>query len=71
MSLETLKHEAAALDEGARRELFSFLISLREQQWAGHAKSLAQNLDDPNPSRWLSADEFKTRLDRIPEPPET
>ena len=70
MSLETLKREAAALDEHGLRELFSFLISLREQHWAGHARALARNLDDPDQGRWLTAEEFKARLDRVPEPPE-
>ena len=32
MSLETLKREAAALDDSARKELFTFLVSLREKQ---------------------------------------
>lgn len=68
MSLEALKREAAALDERSRQELFSFLVSLREQQWALRAQSLARNLDDPDPSRWLTLDELESRLDGIPEP---
>lgn len=70
MSLETLKQEAAALDDTSRKELFSFLISLREQQWAGQARKMARSLDDPDPNRWLTLDEFRARLDQIPEPPE-
>ena len=70
MSLEALKREAAALDEGSRKELFSFLVSLLEQKWSSHAKALARNLDDPDQSRWLTEDEFKTRLDGIPELPQ-
>ena len=69
MSLEALKREAAALDESSRRELFSYLISLRERQWATHARTTARSLDDPDSSRWLTPEEFKTRLEQIPEPP--
>ena len=70
MSLELLKQEAAALDDTSRKELFSFLISLREQQWAGQARKLASALDDPNPNRWLTLDELQSQLAQIPEPPE-
>ena len=70
MSQETLKREAAALDETARRELFSFLISLREQEWAGHARKTVKVLNDSDSSRWLPLDEFRAQLDQIPEPPE-
>ena len=68
MSLETLKREAAALDDAARRELCAFLISLREKQWEAHLRKLAPRLDDADPSRWLTLDEFKERLEKIPEP---
>ncbi len=70
MSLEILKQEAAALDDTSRKELFSFLVSLREQQWAGQARKLSCALDDPDPNRWLTLDEFQSRLDKIPEPSE-
>lgn len=68
MSLEALKREAAALDEAARRELCAFLISLREKQWEAHLRRLAPRLDDPAPDRWLTLDELRARLDKIPEP---
>ena len=38
MSLETLTRAIAAPDDGARRELASFLFSLREKQWADASK---------------------------------
>ncbi len=68
MSLETLKREIAALDDGARRELCSFLFSLREKQWAERLREMASVLDDPNPNRWLTLDEVRDRLEKIPEP---
>jgi hypothetical protein len=69
MNLDALKQEAAALDESSRKELLSFLLAMREEQWARHAREAARKLDDPNLDRWLTIEEFKSRLDRIPEPP--
>ena len=68
MSLETLKREAAALDEKSRRELVAFLIGLREAERAEEINRLVAKLDDPDKSRWLTPEEFKARLDQIPEP---
>lgn len=68
MSLETLKIEAANLDERSRKELVNFLISLRGKQRAERVQRLTGIMDDKDPGRWLTAEEFKERLDRIPEP---
>ena len=70
MSIETLKREIAGLDDRSRRELFSFLVALREEQWARHMRKTSAVLDDPDPSRWLTLDEVRTRLEKIPEPSE-
>jgi hypothetical protein len=70
MSLDALKREAAALDETARRELCAFLISLREEQWAAHLRKLSPSLDDPDPNRWLTLEQVRERLEKIPEPAE-
>jgi len=69
MSLETLKREAAALNDEERRELCAFLISLREKQWVEFLRNASKRLDDPDPNRWLTIEEFKRRLDEIPAPP--
>jgi hypothetical protein len=69
MSLDALKREAAALDEQSRKELFSYLVTLREERWTAYARTAARNLDDPDPARWLTPEEFKTRLEQFPEPP--
>ena len=68
MSFEALKKEAASLDERSRKELVSFLISLGQEQRAERARRLAEIRDDPDLSRWLTPEEFKARLDQIPEP---
>ena len=67
MNLETLKREAAALDDVARRELFTFLVSLREKQWAERMRGMTAVLNDPDPSRWLTLEEVRERLEKIPE----
>lgn len=69
VAVASLKQECVRLDEGARKELLHFLVSLREKQWAEHANAASKPLDDPDQPRWLTATDFKTRLDRIPEPP--
>ena len=68
MSLESLKTEAAGLDEQSRKELVSFLISLRGKHRAERARRMAAIMDDDDPGRWLTPEEFQQRLDRIPEP---
>ena len=68
MSLETLKMEAARLDEQSRKELVTFLVSLRDRQPADRARRLTEIRDSRDPSRWLTPEEFRERLDRIAEP---
>jgi hypothetical protein len=68
MSLETLKLEAAALDEPGRRELMAFLVSLRERQWASHLRSASASLSDKDPGRWLTLEELKERVESIAKP---
>lgn len=70
MGLEVLKQQAAALDDQSRKELVAFLVSLREKQWQAYARTAAKKLDDPNPDRWLTMEEFQARLAEMPEPPE-
>lgn len=71
MSLDVLKQNAAALDDRSRKELLRFLLAMREEEWAAEAREAARKLDDPNPDRWLTLEEFSARLDRIPPPPES
>ena len=68
MSLETLKKEAASLDEQSRKELVTFLVSLRNQQPEDRARRLTEIRDGRDPNRWLTPEEFRERLDRIEVP---
>jgi hypothetical protein len=66
MSQDALKRAAAALDEASRRELLTFLVSLREQQWALRFHGAASRPDSER--EWLTPEEFERRLHAIPEP---
>jgi hypothetical protein len=68
MSLDALKNEAANLDEQSRRELVRFLISLRERDRGEWVRRMTEIRDSQDASRWLTAEEFRERLDRVPEP---
>jgi hypothetical protein len=70
VSLETLKQKAAALDAASQGELLVFLATLREERWAAEARRLGKKLDDPDPDRWLTPEDFWARVDKIPAPPE-
>jgi hypothetical protein len=68
MSLDALKNEAANLDEESRRELVRFLISLREGERRDWARRVTEVRDSEDEARWLTGEEFRERLERIPEP---
>ena len=68
MSLETLKKEAASRDEPSRKELVTFLVFPRHQQSADRARRLTEIRDAQDPGRWLTPEEFRERLERLPEP---
>jgi hypothetical protein len=70
MSLEALKLQAAALDPASQGELLVFLATLREERWAAETRRLGRNLDDPNPGRWLTPEDFWARVDEVPPPPD-
>ena len=68
MSLDTLKKEAARLDDSAQKELMTFLAELRGRQRQERARRMAEKMDCNDPSRWLTLEELTARLDRDPEP---
>ena len=61
MSLAQLKDEAANLQPEERRELIAFLISRQTEQDEGFRHSLAQKIDQRDPSRWVELDELRKR----------
>ena len=70
MSLETLKQEAAGLSGLERKELIGFLLSLNRdpREREEFAREMTEKMNCKDPGRWLTLEELKARLDKIPEP---
>ena len=67
MSLDAIKREVAALNPESQQELLRYLVGLRKESWEPSLVKTSSRLDDPN-VEWLTPEEFKKRLDAIPEP---
>jgi hypothetical protein len=64
VSVETLKHELAALPPGERREIVGFLVGLdRRERRAAYERDMAARLDDQSPGAWLTIEDADGRLD--------
>ncbi len=67
MTFEALEKEAAALPSGLRRRLIAMLVTLQSQEDdPDRLDRLADILDDPDPSRWLSEEEAAKKLGLAP-----
>lgn len=63
MSIEQIVTEAAAMPAAERRQLIGRLIAIgRAQQDAEFKRTLAERIDDSDPSHWISYDDLKRRL---------
>jgi hypothetical protein len=63
VSLEQLKHEVALLSGPQQAELIAYTLQLRHAQDAEYRREVADRLNDSDPTRWLTPDEFERRLD--------
>ena len=61
MSLAQLKDQAAHLELIEQRELIAFLISRQTEQDEDFKKTLAEKIDDTDPSHWVELDDLKNR----------
>jgi len=61
MSLSQLKDQATHLDIGQQRELIAFLIARQTEQDEDFKRTLAQKIDDTNPSHWVELDDLQKR----------
>ena len=68
MSLDTLKKEAAGLDDSAQKELMTFLAELRGRQRQERARKMDEKMDCNDPSRWLTLEDITARLSHDPAP---
>ena len=63
MSIEQIVSEAATMPVAERKQLIGRLIAIgREQQDAEFKRTLAERIDDGDPSNWVSYDELKEKL---------
>ncbi len=63
MNVEELKREAAALDHEKQGELAAFLISLRNWRDPAFRAAMRERMNEKNPTRWLTPDQFEQRLE--------
>ena len=61
MSLAQLKDQATQLDIGEQRELIAFLIARQTEQDDDFKRTLAQKIDDTDPSHWVELDDLRKR----------
>ena len=61
MSLAQLKEQAAHSQPSEQRELIAFLISRQTEQEEDFQRTLAQKIDDADPSHWVELDELRKR----------
>ncbi len=61
MSLAQLKSQAADLQPVEQRELIAFLISRQTEQNEDFKRTLAQKIDDTDPSHWVELDDLQKR----------
>jgi len=63
MSVQEIKDKLAELPRQEQDEVIAYLFHLRQSREGDYAGSVARRLHDPDPSHWLSPDEFERRLD--------
>ena len=64
MSLAQLKDQAVHLDLGEQRELIAFLISRQTEQDEDFKRTLAQKIDDTDPSHWVELNDLQKRYSK-------
>jgi hypothetical protein len=61
MSLAQLKEQAIHLPSGEQRELIAYLISRQTEQDEDFKRTLAEKIDDKDPSHWVELNELQRR----------
>ena len=61
MSLAQLKDQATHLEIGEQRELIAFLIARQTEQDEDFKRTLAEKIDDKEPSHWVDLDDLQKR----------
>jgi hypothetical protein len=61
MSLAQIKDQATHLPPAEQRELIAFLIARQTEQDEDFQRTLAQKIDDTDPSHWVELDDLRKR----------
>lgn len=61
MSIDTLKQELAGLRASERAQIMAYLVALQDEESGGYGATLARKIDDRNPERWMTLEEFDRR----------
>ena len=61
MSLAHLKVQAAHLQLNEQRELIAYLIARQTERDEDFKRTLAEKIDDNDPSHWVELDELQKR----------
>lgn len=65
MSLEDVQKAAVALPREDRKRLIGFLIDFnRTPEQRAQQQRIFEAMDDKDPSRWVTLDEFKERVEK-------
>ena len=64
MSVEEIKERIASLSPAEQSEISAFLFQLRRASDAEYQERVSSRLSDPDPSHWLTPEEFERRLDQ-------
>ena len=64
MSVEQIKRGIASLSPTEQSEVSAFLFHLRHASDSEYQSRVESRLSDPDPTHWLSPEEFERRLDR-------
>jgi len=63
MTVADLKHQIKELSEAERDEIFTWLAREQEDRDEAYLDKITQLVDDRDPSRWHTAEQFKQILE--------
>ena len=62
MSISELKTQVNGLSLDERRQLTAYLVGLRHKELQEYRESLTSKIDDDDPDKWVSFEEFDKRV---------
>ena len=62
MSFEALKEQVDLLQDGERRRLMAYLVSVEHAKTADHAERMRKKIECNDPARWMTLEDLEKRL---------